>query len=47
MSWDLNDETGGRALQEDGAAKEGKACVKRQQESPLRRFAGRLISIDK
>lgn len=47
MSWDLNNETAGRALQEGGTAKEGKACVKGQQESPLRRVAGRFISIDK
>lgn len=37
----------GRALQEDGTAKEGKACVNRQQENPLRRVAGRFILIDK
>lgn len=28
-------------------AKEGKTCVNRQQENPLRRVAGRFILIDK
>lgn len=53
MSRDLNDESWPHTQSEEGharkrelCAKEGTTQVRRQQESPLRRVAGRFISTD-